>query len=79
MSIDVVDLRDFYGHQLGVVMRHQDVGELPAGAPQGGFHRRRLRRVDRRGRTTLWVVNEHAVIVLQAAEQFGFSRHMSPS
>ena len=73
--VSLLQLGDAAG-VVGVVMRHQDVGELPAGGLQRGLDGRRLRRVDRRGRAARRIVDQHAVIVLQAAEQLGLGRHV---
>ena len=72
----LLERRDAAG-VVGVMMRDQDVGELPAGGLERGLDRRRLRRVDRGGRAGRGVVQQHAVIVLQALKQLGFGGHGS--
>src|SRR5262249_46930517 len=60
---------------VAVVMRHEDVGELPAGLLERSLDRRRFGRVDGGGGAARLVVHEHAVIVLQATEEMSFRRH----
>src|SRR5262249_25016914 len=58
-----------------VMMGDQDIAELPAGLAQRGFDRSGLGGAARgRGPAPL-IVDDHAVIVLQAQEQMGFRRH----
>ena len=58
-----------------VMVRHQDVGEFPAGRLQRRLDRRGLGRVDRRGGAGRRIVDQHAVIVGQAAEQVRLRGH----
>jgi hypothetical protein len=64
---------------VAVMVGHQDVGELPAGLLQRGLDGRGFRRVDRRGCAARRVVDQHAVIVVQAAEQLGLGGHVGTS
>ena len=72
-AVFLLQRRDAVG-VVGVMMRHQDVGELPAVGLQRGLDRRGFRRVDRGGGAGRRVVEQHAVIVLQAAETAWFRR-----
>src|SRR5262249_20857104 len=60
---------------IAVVMRHQDVAELPAGLVQCRLDRPRLRGIDRGGRPARRVGDEDTVIVLQAEEQVRLCGH----
>src|SRR5262249_49454598 len=60
---------------VGMMVRHQDVGELPAHLGQRSLDRRGLRRIDRRGGAALGVMQQHAVIVLQAGKQMSLRMH----
>jgi hypothetical protein len=64
---------------VGVMMRHQDVVERPAGGLQCGFDGRGFGRVDRGGAAGLGVADQDPVIVLQAREQFDFGWHFKSS
>ena len=64
---------------IGVVMGDQDVGELPAGCPQGGFDRPRLGCVDRGGRAGRRVVHQHAEIIAEASKQVRLGGHFALS
>ena len=57
------------------MMRHQNVGELPAGFRQRGFDRRGFRSVDRGGRATLRIVEQNAEIIFQTEKKIGLCRH----
>ena len=67
------------GGVIGVVMGDQNIGEPPAGFFQRRLDRSGFRRVDRRRGAALRVVDQHAEIILQAGEQIGLGRHVSPS
>ena len=59
-----------------VVMGDEDVAEPPAGRLERGLDRRGLRRIDRRGRTALGIVQEDAEIILEAQKQTGLRGHV---
>ena len=59
-----------------MVMRDQDIGEPPAGGLERGFDRGGFRRINRRGRAASRIVQEHAVIVLEAEKQMDLGGHV---
>jgi hypothetical protein len=58
---------------VAVMMRHQDVGQAPL---QRRFDRRRLGRIDRRCCAASGIVDEHAEIVGEAAEEVCLYGHL---
>ena len=70
-----LQLRDAAG-VVAVMVRHQDVGQAPAGPLQRRFDRRRLGRIDRRCRAASGIVDEHAEIVGEAAEEVCLYGHL---
>ena len=67
---------DAAGVVVGMV-RHQDVGELPAGALERGLDRACLRRIDRGGGAGRSVVHQDAEIVLEAGELMDLGGHVT--
>ena len=63
-----LQLRDAAG-VVAMMVRHQDVGQAPPGPLERRFDRRRLGRIDRGGRAASGIVDEHAEIVGEAAEE----------
>ena len=63
-----LQLRDAAG-VIAMMVRHQDVGQAPAGPLERRFDRRRLGRIDRGGRAACGIMDEHAEIVGEAAEE----------
>ena len=70
-----LQLRDAAG-VVAVMVRHQDVGQPPAGPLERRFDRRRLGRIDRGGRAACRIVDEHAEIVGEADEEVGLYGHL---
>ena len=66
------------GGVIGVMMGHEDIREPPAGLFQRGLDRRRLRRIDGCRRAARRVVQQDAVIVLEAGEEIGLRGHVHP-
>ena len=65
----LLQLRDAAG-MIRVMVRHQDVGKAPTFFGERGFDRRGLGRIDCRRRAGRRVVQQNAVIVLQAEEKW---------
>ena len=75
-EVFLLQLGDAAG-MIGVVMRHQNIGEAPAFLGERGIDRAGLGRIDRRRRPGRGVVQQDAVIVFQAGEEMGFGWHSS--
>ena len=63
------------GGVVAVMMGDEDIGQLPAGRRERGLDGRRLRRVDGGGGAGRGIVDEDAVIVLEAEKQPGLRSH----
>jgi hypothetical protein len=75
-SVALLEFSDAAG-VIGVMMGDENVGEPPAGRLQCVLDRRGLRRIDRRGRASFGIMQEHAVIVLEAQKQTGLRGHIA--
>src|SRR2546423_7851333 len=70
----LLQVRDAAG-MIGVMMCHQDVGEAPSFFGERGFDRGCFRCVDRRRAPGRRIVQQNAVIVLEAEENMRLGRH----
>ena len=74
--VALLELRDA-GGVVAVMVGDEDVGQLPAAGSERGLDGRRLRGVDGGGGAGRGIVDEDAVIVLEAEKQPGLRSHWS--
>ncbi len=75
-SVALLEFSDAAG-VIRVMMGDENVGQPPSGRLQRGLDRCRLRRIDRRGRASFGIMQEHAVIVLETQKQAGLRGHIA--
>jgi len=63
------------GGVIAMMVCHQDIGEPPSGVGESLVDGRGLRRIDGGRGAGRRIVQQNAVIVLQAQEEVGFGRH----